>query len=81
MTETAMVYLCTLQGMMDVELLKSQLRAEGIETVHRSNVAQSIHPFTVNGLGSIKLFVSPGDLDDARKILFISGLKYFLDPD
>ena len=65
---------------MDVELLKSRLRVEGIDSTLLSNVAQSIHPFTVNGLGAVKLFVLSEDLDDARKILFTTGLHHFLDP-
>jgi hypothetical protein len=73
------VYLCTVQGLVDADLLRSRLDASGIGAVARSNVVQSIHPFTVNGLGAVKIYVHPEDLDEARKILFTSNLPYYLD--
>ncbi|MFC1607800.1 hypothetical protein ACFL47_07500 [Candidatus Latescibacterota bacterium] len=45
------------------------LRAEGIQARKRTDVARSVHPFTMDGLGEIEILVPGGEKDRATEIL------------
>jgi hypothetical protein len=50
-------------------VVKSLLESEGIRVVLRSNLAQSVHPFSVGDQGEVTLLVHAADADRARRIV------------
>lgn len=56
-------------GPAEAEVIKSFLESHGISCIFRGKVVQSIHPFSANGLGEIKIFVSEKDYKLAKKLL------------
>jgi hypothetical protein len=59
----------TVQGNMEAEIVQSCLRSYGIESTTQGLAAQSIHPFTVDGMGKIKILVMESDAESARQII------------
>ncbi len=57
------------QGEIEANVIRSVLRAEGIDTMTRGEAAQSVHPITVDGMGRITIYVREEDLVKARVIL------------
>jgi hypothetical protein len=64
-----LVELAKVQGDFEAQVLKGMLESEGIEVAIRTGVAPSILPFTVDGLGQVKLFVKESDLEAARAVM------------
>jgi len=64
-----LVELAKVQGDFEAQVLKGMLEAEGIEVAVRTGVAPSILPFTVDGLGLVKIFVKESDLEAARVVM------------
>ncbi len=56
-------------GPAEAEVIKSFLKSHGIPCIFRGLVVQSIHPFSTDGLGEIKIFVSENDYAEAKKLL------------
>ncbi|MDH7512984.1 MAG: DUF2007 domain-containing protein [Clostridiales bacterium] len=56
-------------GPAEAEVIKSFLESHGISCIFRGLVVQSIHPFSTNGLGEIKIFVSGNNYAEAKKLL------------
>ena len=56
-------------GPVEAEVLKSYLESNGISCILRGQVVQSVHPFSADGLGEIKIFVSKKDYKTARELL------------
>jgi len=56
-------------GAAEAEVVKSYLESNGIPCIFRGKVVQSVHPFSVNGLGEIKIFVSAENYTTAKKLL------------
>lgn len=56
-------------GPVEAEVIKSFLKSHGIDCIFRGQVVQSIHPFSADGLGEIKIFVSEKDYSQAKKLL------------
>lgn len=67
--EEELVELASAQGDFEAQVLKGMLESEGIDVVVRAGVSQSILPFTVDGLGQMKLFVREHDLAAAKALL------------
>ena len=59
----------SVQGQPEADLLQSLLEANGIESYTKGRAVQSVHPFTMNGLGEIRILVREEDVDKARKII------------
>ena len=59
----------------DVEasLIQSLLAESGIDCLLVSHVPHSIYPFTINGLGEVKIKVLEDRLSEARQVLRESG--------
>lgn len=59
----------------DVEanLIQSLLAESGIECLLVSHVPHSIYPFTIDGLGEVKIKVLEDRLEEAREVLRQSG--------
>jgi hypothetical protein len=50
-------------------VVKSLLEAHGIRALLRTQLAQSVHPFTVGDQGEVRLLVPAADLAEARRLL------------
>ena len=61
--------LVSVWGQAEAEIIKGFLESNGIPCFFKSHSVQSIHPFTLNGLGEIKVFVKKPDLGSAKKLL------------
>lgn len=57
-------------GQAEAEVIKTFLESHGIPCLFRGQVVQSVHPFTANGLGEIKILVAAEDLETAKKLIF-----------
>lgn len=67
--EEGLVELISVQGEMDAQLLVGILESEGIEVLMKSNQTFSALPFTVDGMGAVRIMVKKEDLEEAKKIL------------
>lgn len=56
-------------GPVEAEIVKSYLESNGIPCIFRGKVVQSVHPFSADGLGEIKIFVAEKDYSRAKKLL------------
>jgi hypothetical protein len=61
--------LTTVMGPVEAEVIKTFLESQGIPCILRGQMAQSIYPFSVDGMGQIKIMVSEADYDEARELL------------
>jgi hypothetical protein len=50
-------------------VVKSLFESEGIPTLFRSRLAQSVHPFTVGDQGQVAILVPEGDVQRGRILL------------
>jgi len=64
-----LVELAKVQGDFEAQVLKGMLESEGIEVAVRTGVTPIILPFTVDGLGQVRLFVKAGDLEAAKAVM------------
>lgn len=60
---------CKVWGPAEAEVIKSFLQSHGISCLFRGQVVQSVHPFSADGLGEIKIVVSEKDYALAKKLL------------
>jgi hypothetical protein len=60
---------CKVWGPAEAEVIKSFLKSHGISCIFRGQVVQSVHPFSADGLGEIKIFVPEKDFALAKKLL------------
>ena len=56
-------------GPVEAGVIKSLLESHGISCILKGLVVQSIHTFSVNGLGETKIFVDENDYERAKKLL------------
>ncbi len=56
-------------GPAEAEVIKSFLESNGITCLLKGLVVQSVHPFSADGLGEIKIFVAEKDYDVAKKLI------------
>jgi hypothetical protein len=56
-------------GPVEAEVIKSFLESQGIPCLLRGLVVQSVHPFSADGLGEIRIMVREGDFSAAEKLL------------
>jgi len=56
-------------GSVEAEVIKSFLKSHGIPCLLKGLVVQSVHPFSMDGLGEIKILVSKKDYALAEKLL------------
>jgi hypothetical protein len=59
----------TVWGPVEADVIKSFLQSHGISCLLRGKVVQSVHPFSADGLGEIKILVSKKDYALAKKLL------------
>ncbi|MCK4759780.1 MAG: DUF2007 domain-containing protein [Candidatus Aminicenantes bacterium] len=56
-------------GPVEAEIVKGYLESNGIPCIFRGKVVQSVHPFSADGLGEIKIFVAEKDYSRAKELL------------
>jgi hypothetical protein len=56
-------------GSVEAEVVKSFLESHGIRCLLKGLVVQSVHPFTMDGLGEIKILVPEKEHALAEKLL------------
>jgi len=56
-------------GPAEAEVIKSFLESNGITCLLKGLVVQSVHPFSADGLGEIKIFVAEKDYDVAKELI------------
>ena len=56
-------------GPAEAEVLKSFLESHGIKCILKGLVVQSVHPFSADGLGEVKIFVDQRDYKKAKKLI------------
>ncbi len=56
-------------GPVEAEVIRSFLQSQGISCIFRGQVVQSVHPFSADGLGEIKISVPEKDYARAKKLL------------
>jgi hypothetical protein len=56
-------------GSAEAEVIKSFLHSHGISCLLKGLVVQSVHPFTMDGLGEIKILVPEKDHSLAKELL------------
>jgi len=61
--------LTTVMGPVEAEVIKTFLESQGIPCILRGRMAQSVYPFSVDGMGEIKILISAADLDAAKELL------------
>jgi hypothetical protein len=59
----------SVQGSIEAEIVQSCLRACGIESTTQGLATQSVHAFTIDGMGKIKILVMENDIEAARQII------------
>ncbi len=53
-------------------VIKGLLESQGIHCILRSRVVHAVHPFSMNGLGEVRILVAESDEPDARSLLSTS---------
>ena len=56
-------------GEAEAYIIKGKLEAAGIPSLLRSNAARSVHMFTVDGMGEIRVSVKESMADEAKRII------------
>ena len=59
----------TCQGEVEAGLVRSVLEASGIESFTGGNASMSVHPFTMDGMGEIKIMVRASEEAEARAVI------------
>jgi len=57
------------QGPVEAEVIKNFLESQGIPCFFKGLIVPSVHPFTADGLGEIKIFVQEKDWETAKNLL------------
>ncbi len=57
------------QGEAEALLIVSLLESFGIPCIKKGDIVQSVHPFTLDGQGELRIFVKAEDKDDALDVI------------
>jgi hypothetical protein len=64
-----LVELVSVQGEWNARVITGLLESEGIEVMMRSHQTFSALPFTVDGMGAVRVMVKSEDLERAKQVL------------
>jgi len=64
-----LVSLISVQGEMNAQVLVGVLQSENIEVMLKSNQSFAALPFSVDGMGAVRLMVRRRDLDRAKLVI------------
>jgi hypothetical protein len=56
-------------GLAEADVIKSYLESNGISCLYRGLVVPSVHVFTTDGMGEIRIMVSQKDFETAKALL------------
>jgi hypothetical protein len=56
-------------GELEAQVIKGLLESNGIPCILKSDAASSVHAFTVDGMGEVKVAVLESMADEARKLI------------
>jgi hypothetical protein len=56
-------------GPVEAEVIKSLLESHGIACILKGLVVQSVHAFSLDGLGEIKIYVNEKDYESAKNLI------------
>lgn len=56
-------------GEMEAHVIKGLLESNGIPCILKSDAATSVHAFTVDGMGEVKVAVLESMVEEAKKII------------
>jgi len=60
-------------GEAEALIIKSLLESNGIHCLLKSNAAPSVHVFTVDGMGEVKVMVGESRAEEAKKLIGEEG--------
>jgi len=61
--------LTRVMGPVEAEVIKNFLESQGIRCILRGQMVQSIYPFSVDGMGELRVMVSEADYPLAKELL------------
>ena len=61
--------LISVWGQSEAEVIKALLESHGISSIFRGRILHSIYPFSMDGLGEVKILVLEEDYEAAKSIL------------
>jgi len=67
--ETKLKEICKVWGPAEAEVIRSFLESHDISCLLRGQVVQSVHPFSADGLGEIKILVTEKNYSLAKKLI------------
>jgi len=67
--ETELKEVATIQGPVEAEVIKSLLASHNIPCIMRGLVVQSVHAFSADGLGQVRIMVSSQDYETAKQVI------------
>ena len=67
--EEKLVEVYRASGELEALVMKGLLESSGIRCILKSDAAFSVHPFTVDGMGEVKIEVIESLADEAREII------------
>ena len=59
----------TVQGPVEAEVIKSLLESHGLSVFLKGLVVQSVHAFSADGLGKIRVLVKEEDFETAKQLI------------
>ena len=60
-------------GEAEAQIIKGLLESNGIPCLLKSNAAPSVHVFTVDGMGEVKVMVKESRAEEAKKLIVGEG--------
>ena len=67
--EQDLVELCRVWGDAEALVIQALLEDNGIICHLSSHADHKVHPFSLNGLGEVRIFVHPTNLEKARRLV------------
>lgn len=67
--DTRLKLVAKVWGPVEAEIIKSLLESQDISCILKGLVVQSVHAFSVDGLGEIKIYVDEKDFETAQKLI------------
>ena len=68
-SELKLVEVYRAAGEAEAELIRGMLESSGIPCILRSHAAPSVHVFTLDGLGEVKVMVPNELVEEARRLI------------
>ncbi|MFC1529912.1 putative signal transducing protein [Gemmatimonadota bacterium] len=63
------VEVCSVQGVAEADVIQGMLESLGIESMTRGHSVLSVHPFTMDGMGEVRILVAEPDVEAAREAI------------